>query len=252
MITNYAHWPDMVDIAAALVVLAAGVLRGLTGFGFALVAAIGLGQIWAPGLVTPTVLLCEIVLAFALVGDNVLPHAEWRRVVPLTVGGLVGTAVGAYGFAALPAAWLTPALDLAVLASALAALVHVRLAKLDHTWIAALVGCLVGALVAAFAVGGPFAVVWLFAIGAAPPAIRANLVLFFAAIDVAAVIMRAATIGFPAEALTRALWLLPVALAGAYLGGRLFVRVDALWWRRIAAWSIALGAAVSLGRRLVA
>lgn len=251
MISDYAHWPQLIDIVAVLVVLAAGVLRGLTGFGFALVAAIGLGQIWEPGLVAPMVLLCEIALAVLLVGDNVLPHAERQRVLPLIGGGVIGTAVGAFGFAALPADWLTPALDAAVLASAVAALVHVRAKWLDRVWIATLVGFLVGVLAAAFAVGGPFAVVWLIAIGAAPAAIRANLVLFFAVIDVAAVIMRWASVGFPPEALTRALWLLPVALAGAYLGGRLFTRVDALWWRRIAAWSIALGAGVSLARRLL-
>lgn len=251
MVSDYAHWPEMVDIVAALVVLAAGVLRGLTGFGFALVAAIGLGQIWPAGDVAPPVLLCEIILGVMLMGDNVLPHAEPRRVVPLALGGFVGCIIGAFAFKALPTSWMTPALDAAVLISALVAMIHVRATGLDRAWIGGVVGALVGILVTAFAVGGPFAVVWLLAIGGAPGAIRANLVLFFIVLDLAAVVMRYIAVGFPPETLLRAGWLLPVALAGAYLGGRLFVRVDALWWRRIATWSIALGAAISLGRRLL-
>jgi uncharacterized membrane protein YfcA len=241
----------MLSGTAAAIVFGAGILRGLTGFGFALVAVIGLSQIAPLSQVTPLVLLIEIAIAVVLLGDGVMLHAEIRRLVPLILGGLAGIPIGIFGLSALPANLVKPALDLAVLACALAALVHISAPKLDNRRFAAAVGCLVGALIAAFAVGGPFAVVWQLAIGAEPAAIRANLTVFFLVMDAIALAARAGTIGIPEETALGALILLPAALAGAILGGRLFRRVEAQWWRRIAAYSIAGASLVSLGRSLM-
>ena len=44
-------------LTAASIVFVAGILRGMTGFGFALVAAIGLAHVWPPAMATPVVLL---------------------------------------------------------------------------------------------------------------------------------------------------------------------------------------------------
>ncbi|MEJ1160399.1 sulfite exporter TauE/SafE family protein [Prosthecomicrobium sp. N25] len=236
---------------AFLVVFVAGVLRGMTGFGYALMAAIALAAVFPPGLTTATVLIVELAITALMLRDGALRAAEPARLVPLSVGGVAGTVAGAALASALPAAWVKPALDAAVLASALVSLAHFRAPGLDRPWIGGLIAFLVGVLASAFAVGGPFLVVWFLAIGAAPASIRGNLTVFFGVVDVAAIVMRASTIGIPAEAWTTALLLLPPTLAGVFLGGRLFHKVDAAWWRRIAAWSIAGGAILSLGRSLV-
>lgn len=238
-------------IGAAAIVFLAGILRGMTGFGFALVAVMGLGQVWPHTITTPTVLLIELVLTAVLIGDGILANWDRGRLVPLAAGGLAGTLFGALGVGALPPGAVKPLLDAAVLVSALVSLAHPVAPSLDRPPVAAAIGFLVGALAAAFAVGGPFVVVWYLAVGASPAVIRANLVLFFGIIDVAAVVVRQATFGIPSEAVWNALILLVPAAAGAFLGGRLFRVVDAAWWRRIAAYSIAAGAVLSLGRSLL-
>lgn len=239
-------------IGAAAIVFVAGILRGMTGFGFALVAVMGLGQLWPHTVTTPTVLLIELVLTAVLIGDGILPHLDGRRLVPLALGGLAGTLFGALGVGALPPGTVKPLLDATILVSALVSLAHPVAPSLDRTPVAAAIGFLVGTLAAAFAVGGPFVVVWFLAVGAPPAVIRANLVLFFGIIDIAAVVVRQATVGIPPEAVWNALILLVPAAAGAFLGGSLFRKVDAAWWRRIAAYSIAAGAVLSLGRSLFA
>jgi uncharacterized membrane protein YfcA len=243
--------PHILDIAyALLIVLVAGILRGMTGFGFALVAAIGLASIWPPSLTTPMVLVVELAITAFMLRDGGLAAAEPARLVPLAAGGVAGTVVGSLLAAGLPTEWVRPALDVAVLVSALVSLAYFSAPGLDRPWIAFAIALLVGTLAAAFAVGGPFVVVWMLAIGAAPAAIRGNLTVFFGIVDVAAVTIRAFTVGIPAEALTTSLILLPGSLLGVYIGGRLFHKVDAVWWRRIAAWSIAGGAVLSLARSL--
>lgn len=235
-------------VAAILVVFLAGVLRGMTGFGFALVAAMGLAAFWPPATTTPMVLLVELAVTLLMLRDGGLGAMEPRRVVPLSLGGVAGTFVGTFAASRLPSEWVRPALDAAVLACALVSLVHVRAPRLDHPAVASAIGLVVGTLASAFAVGGPFVVVWFLAIGAAPAAIRGNLVVFFGLVDLAAVLVRLATIGLPRSAVELALLLVLPSLAGVHLGGRLFRRIDAAWWRRIAAWSIAAGAVASLAR----
>lgn len=242
----------MLMAVAVAVVFVAGILRGMTGFGFSLLAVMGIGQFWSLDLVTPTVLLLELALTVLLVGDNVRPHLEPRWLVPLIVGGVIGAVAGLYGLGALPAAAVKPVLNLAIFISALISLVHARAPALATPVAAGVAGFLVGALVSAFAVGGPFAVVWFLAIGAAPAVIRANVIVFFGALDLFVVAVRWLHFGLSIEVLVTAALLLVPAVAGAFLGGRLFRRVDAARWRQVAAWSIAGGAALSLARALIA
>ena len=241
----------MVIAAAVCIAFVAGILRGLTGFGFALLAVIGFGQFWPPEIVTPLVLLVEIALGALLMGDGVLAHVEPRRVAALVGGSVIGIICGTLASAALPLALMKPALDTAVLISAAMSLVNVRAPALDRPWVGALVGFVVGGLVAAFAVGGPFAVVWLLAIALPPAVIRADLIVYFGLIDIVAVVTRAVSVGIPRETFFHAALILPTAFAGALLGGRLFRRIDAIWWRRIAAYGILAAALASLGRTLI-
>lgn len=240
----------MVIAAAVAIVFIAGILRGLTGFGFALLAVIGLGQFWAPEVVTPLVLLMEISLGLLLLGDGVMGHVEPKRVAALVAGSVAGIACGTYASAALPVGLVKPVLDGAVLVSAAMSLVHVRAPRLDTLWMGVGIGFVVGGLISAFAVGGPFAVVWLLAIALPPAVVRADLIVYFGLVDVLSVVTRAATVGISMETVIFAAELLPAAFAGALLGGRLFRLIDATWWRRIAAYAIVIAAVASLARTL--
>lgn len=238
--------------AAALgIVFIAGFVRGMTGFGFALIAAMGLGLVWAPELITPVVLLVELVLTLVLLREGAARHLDPPRLLPLMLGGLAGVVAGTFGFRALPGAWLRPALEMAVLISAAVSLLHISSPSLDRRPVAALVGATVGLLVAAFAVGGPFAVVWYLALGESPVVVRSNIIVFFGFIDLAAILIRAGVIGIPGAVWGDALLILPAAVAGSWLGARAFRHVDATWWRRIVSLTIVAGAGISLAHSLL-
>jgi uncharacterized membrane protein YfcA len=237
---------------AASVVAVAAVVRGATGFGFALLAAIGLSQVMPVATVTPLVLVIEMALTATILRDGGMAHLDIRRAAPLMAGGCIGVVLGFALFTALPAHALKIGLDAAIRVSAALALVNVRVPALDRTWIAVLVGALTGAVVAAFGVGGPIAVVWLLATGATPAYLRATVTAFFALIDGLSIVARLSAGAFPWEAFTGALWLTPVAVVGALIGGAIFRRLHPTHWRRGVAAFLVVAALFSLARSLLA
>lgn len=238
-------------VFAAIVVAVAGMVRGATGFGFALISAIALSQVMPVALVTPMLMLIEMVLTATILWDGGAAALNLKRAAPLYVGGAFGVALGLALFTALSGPMLKIVLDAVILVSAALALVHVRLPWLDRTWIAVIVGLLTGAAVGAFAVGGPIAVVWLLAIGAPPPYMRATLTVFFSGVDLLSIAGRLATGTFPREALIGALWLAPIGAAGTLVGGMIFRRLNPTHWRIGIAAFIAVAALLSLGRSLL-
>jgi uncharacterized membrane protein YfcA len=236
---------------AACVVAVAGMVRGATGFGFALISAIALSQVMPVALVTPMLMLIEVGLTATILLDGGAAALNLRRAAPLFAGGAFGVALGVALFTALSGPTSKIVLDAVILVSAALALVHVRLPWLDRTWIAVIVGLLTGAAVGAFAVGGPIAVVWLLAIGAPPPYMRATLTVFFSGVDLLSIAGRLGTGTFPREALIGALWLAPIGAAGTLLGGMIFRRLNPTHWRIGIAAFIAVAALLSLGRSLL-
>ncbi|WP_207484084.1 sulfite exporter TauE/SafE family protein [Arenibaculum pallidiluteum] len=238
------------SLFAGAVVFAAGLVRGATGFGFALLAAIGLSLVMPVAQVTPVVLLIEIVLSALILREGGFGALDRRRAVPLMAGGVLGVLGGYALVSGLPGDAVAVGLNLAVLASAAVTLLRVETAGLDTRGWAVAIGALVGALIAAFAVGGPLAVVWLLASGAAPAAIRATVSVFFGMTDSMSIGVRLLDGSFPAEALVSALWLLPLAGLGTLAGGALFARIDPAHWRRAVAAFLVAAAVLNLLRTL--
>lgn len=236
--------------AASVIVLAAGLVRGATGFGFAMLAAIGLAHVMPVATVTPVVLLIEIVLSALILREGGVGGLDGRRLVPLMAGGTLGCGAGYALVARLPTDAIAMGLNLAIAVSALASLVRIDARRVDTPAWAFAVGGLVGMLVAGFAVGGPFAVVWLLASGAAPAAIRETLSVFFGMTDGLSVGVRLVDGALPVDALLTALWLLPVAGFGTVLGGALFTRIDPVLWRRGVAGFLIAAAVLNLLRSI--
>lgn len=236
---------------AAIVVAIAGAVRGATGFGFALIAAIALTQVMPVAVVTPMLMLIELVLTATILWDGGAAALNVKRAAPLFAGGAVGVGLGVALFTVLSGPMLKIGLDAAILVSAALALVHVRLPWLDRPSIAVIVGLLTGTAVGAFAVGGPIAVVWLLAIGASPPYMRATLTVLFSGIDFLSILGRLTTGTFPLEALTTAIWLAPIGAMGTLAGGMIFRRLHPTHWRIGVAAFIVVAAIVSLGKSLL-
>src|SRR6202162_1665566 len=83
------RFPVAIGIAAL-----AGLVRGFSGFGSALIYMPLISAVYGPTVAAPTLLLIDSIcsLPFAL---HAMPQCNWREVAPVTIGGVVTLPIGA-------------------------------------------------------------------------------------------------------------------------------------------------------------
>ncbi|SHI81209.1 hypothetical protein SAMN02745194_01134 [Roseomonas rosea] len=223
----------------------AGLARGFSGFGAALIFIPLASATLGPRVAAPLLMLVDNLTAFPLI------PAAWRgaaraEVASLTAGALVGAPAGA---------WLLLHLDPVALRWGMCLLAIAMLALLASGWryhgrpavpLSIAVGASSGLLSGAAQMGGPPVVAyWL---GGAIPAtrVRANIVLFFAASGV----ISAATylLGglLTAEILLLAAIVAPSYGLGLWCGSRLFGLASEAAFRRVCFLLIAAAAVIGL------
>jgi uncharacterized protein len=233
--------------AAVGAALLAGVVRGFSGFGSALILAPSLAALYGPAVAVPVALLLE----FALAGPFVPPALrviDRARTGLLCVAAAVTVPLGAY---------LLTVIDERTLRWAICALVFVAVAILAFGWryhgrphaaATATTGALSGLLGGATGLSGP-PVIFYELSGSAPIAtMRASFMVFFAWVDVVALISFAITGTLAALPLLIAVALVVPYLAAAGVGAKLFGRASETFYRRLAVVILALVAIVSLPR----
>lgn len=235
-------------VAAMASVLGAAVLRGVTGFGFALAAVPLLGLFLPPAQGVAAVILMQ-----AMVGLRDVASLRRSLDLPslgrLAVGAAVGTPAGV---------WLLARLDPAALRLAIAATVAIGLAFLlrapapdappkdrREAWPAGLLAGLFGGLAA---MAGPPAVAYFLRRGTPPATARASLMCFFFATSLMALpgMGMAGLVDRPTVLLS--VLCLPMLLGGTWLGGRIFARTSEAGYRRLAIAVLAAMAAASAAR----
>jgi uncharacterized protein len=222
-----------VDLAiAALIVAGAALVRGATGFGFAIIAAPGLAFLWPTNLATSMVLVLDMIATAMIIRSGALKHLRIDDALLICCSALLGVVLGVMVIKDLPPETARLGLDLTVLVSAVAALLKFRAPVLGHWSVAIIVGILVGAMIGAFAIGGTLLLAWLMATDRDPKEMRALLTLAFGFSDTFSVILRVALGLFPLSALTHAALLAPVMILGIMVGSLAFHRLPAELWRK--------------------
>ena len=105
----------VVSIAAVFV---AGIIRGYSGFGFAMVAVTSMSLVFPPVQVVPTVLILEVLASIRLV-PQVWRHIDWSSLRWLLIGSLVATPFGVYLLATIPPTPMRISISLLVLVAAI-------------------------------------------------------------------------------------------------------------------------------------
>jgi uncharacterized membrane protein YfcA len=218
-------------LAAAGVIFAASFVMGLAGFGIALVALAFLPFLMSP--VTAIVLTTVYAFVFALV--IVVPlrrDVALDRITALLVGTLVGTPIGVWALATLPASALNRLIGLMLLV-AVALEWRGRYPRWTGQWWAFGAGAAAGALGAAAGTPGPPVILYAASQRWAPRAMKANLQVFFA-VNQAVILAGYWWAGLLTREIGRltAIFALP-ALAGVAAGIILFNRIDHVRFRRI-------------------
>lgn len=233
----------------ALVAFGASFVRGYSGFGFAALLVSGAALVTDPVALVPAVLLCDILLG-APQWLSIREAIDWRRVLALFAGCLIGVPLGVQAIAAMGPDLARAAISLWVLLMCAVLLRGWRLSRPAGLPAHAAAGVVSG-LANGAAVGG-LPVAAFFAAQPIPAAaFRATLVAYFLLLDAwtLPVMWREGLVG--RDTVLLAALGLPVMLAGLHLGSRRFRLAPPEEFRRFAIGTLMVLAVLGLVRAAV-
>ncbi|MGZ9811880.1 sulfite exporter TauE/SafE family protein [Pseudoroseicyclus sp. H15] len=237
-------------LLVCLLVGIAAVLRGMTGFGFALAAVPMLSLVLPP---EEAVVICVLLQVLIGLRDIVTLRAEIDRpqIGWMGLGALIGTPLGILLLRWLDADVMRLMLGLIVCA-ALPALMWTPARAVPASWRMSLpTGAAAGFFGGLAAMPGPPVIAYFMRAGMAPARMRASLMIFF--FFTSAIALPGFWVAglLEREAFFYAILALPVMLLGTWGGGQLFKRMQDLHYRRIALATLLATALLSAGRGLV-
>lgn len=177
-VTNWWPWAYL-----ALVVFIAGMVKGLTGFGFSALCFFALAPILSPLAIVPLMFALESAASLHLV-RRVWSHVPRRWLAFLLAGSVVGIPLGVWLLNYWSADLVRTITGVVVLIASLLLLSGTRLFKRQSDGLLACIGVLAGIANGMASIGG--LIVAVYSLSARLPLVqmRAGLIVFFLAIDV--------------------------------------------------------------------
>lgn len=231
--------PPALLLAALLIVLAAGLVRGFAGFGFSALCVAGLSLFAPPAQVVPPIFVLEVLASLTLL-RAALRDVDWPWLSWLAVGNALCIPLGIAVLAWLDELPLRLLIGGLLLGAALLLRSGWRLALTPTRGMRLATGLVSGLVNGVAAIGGIAVAVLLSTTQMAPAVMRATLVLLFLLTDLyalawAGLLSASAPHGtalLGPDTLRWALWLAPAMLAGIWLGDRSFRGVSPAQFRR--------------------
>lgn len=228
----------------------AGVVRGFSGFGFALVAVPLLTAVMEPTIAVPCVVVLQVLVGLASL-PGARRSADWRMLRRLIPAALAGLAPGLALLAVLPADLTRLAIALILLATVVALAAGLRLTTAPGRGTTLGVGLLAGVLQGFAAVPGPPVIALFLASPIAPAVSRASMMVFFLAVSGSGAVLAAVSGLVTGPIATLALLLYPAFLLGNRVGAWAFHGAGADTYRRVALGLLAAIALAALARAVV-
>ena len=222
MAASYA--PEILALAVAIAAVA-GVVRGITGFGGAMVMSPPLALILGPLVTVPVVLLLEGVGATPMVFET-RRLVRWNVIGPILAMALVMVPVGAYALLVVDPQVMRRVIAGVVILFSLLLLRGWRFAGAHRRSTGLGLGAFSGSMVGATSMGGPPVILYLLAGPDPIDVTRANLTFYVAAISIAACIVLWLNGALGISGLWLALLLAPGYYIGVVAGARLFSRFN--------------------------
>jgi hypothetical protein len=218
-------------IVAVAIALAAGAVRGITGFGGAMVMSPPLALLLGPRVTVPVVLLLESVVALPMLWQT-------RRLVDLRVVGALLVAaclfvpLGVRVLAVADPRMMRSAIAVTVIVFSLLLLLGWRYAGKPRLATSLGLGALSGTMLGATSIGGPPVILYLLSGPDPIQTTRANLTLYVTVTSLIGIIMLVDQRIFDAGSAWLSLWLAPAYYAGLVGGIRAFPRLNDSRFRR--------------------
>lgn len=232
-------------IASAVIVLAASVLQGVTGFGYNIVVIPLLTIYLEPAAAVTAVVLHNVVLNAVLL-LNAWRSARVRRIWLLALAGAVATPAGALVLRAIEPAPARIIIGVFVIATGVAMLAGFTRAFRSERLASGVVGLAAGVTNGAVGMAGPPVILFFANQGMPPREFRANIVAFFAVATLVAVPSFVATGVLTPERARFGAALMPAVIAGVVAGVILHPRVSDRTFRRLTLTLVVLAGAVAL------
>ncbi len=215
---------DFVTLIAAIAVAAiAGVVRGVTGFGGAMVAVPPLALLLGPHLAVPVVLALESVVAAPML-MRTRHRVQWRVIGAIIAAACVTVPFGAFVLVTTEPQLIRQAIAVMVIVFALVLLSGWRYRGQPRLTTSLGLGAVSGAMTGATSIGGPPVILYLLSGPEPVETTRANLTLYIAVTSLLGVVMLWYHGLFDTRAAWTSLWLAPAYYIGLLSGERLFPR----------------------------
>lgn len=224
---------DITNLAAVGIVAFAGFLRGVTGFGGAMMITPLLSVLIGPVPAVVIALILESTAALVMFPDAI-PKARWRVLFYLILPAIFTVPIGGYLLLNLDPALARKIIAIVVIVCSAALLFGIRYSGEPRPATSLALGSIVGALLGATSVGAPPVILYLLS-GPDPATVtRANLSIFVTTISVIGLVMLTVAGAITIKlAVSAALLAIPFLLA-TWLGGKMFARLSDTTARRIA------------------
>lgn len=216
-----------------LTALAAGFVRGMAGFGAALILTPVFSAFYSPALAVPTLGVADFLIGLPMT-IRAWQRCRWREVLPLAAAAIVMLPLGTWVLATASPVILRIAMSLCVLLAVGVLAMGWRYAGQPGLPATLLVGGASGVMAGAIGIGGPPVVVFWLAGQANAALARANTIAFFGVTSIGTQSMYWLNGLLTPTVLVMAALLVPVYGAGLYTGARAFSVVSETTFRRIA------------------
>ncbi len=232
-------------VLALVIAGIAGLVRGFSGFGSALIHIPLIAALYSPRIAAVTILLIDFAGAAPL-SIREFSKCNWRDVLPVAIVACLSIPFGAMALVVV---------DPVVLRWFIAFLIYLLLVPLALGWryagkpnlgASTVVGMISGLGAGAVQIGAPAVVLYWLGTVRAVQTLRANLMVFLLALDVFGLIVYLAKGLITAEGVALAVLLAPVFFASMAAGAYFFHGSSDVFYRRVAYAVIALAAFLSL------
>jgi uncharacterized protein len=223
-------------------VFLAAIVRGYSGFGFSLLVITSLSLLMPPAAFIPSIFMLEIAASIHML-PGIWRDIHWRSLSPLIIGCAIGTPLGVWLLANVPARPMQVALALFVLSATFLLWQGFALKAMPGTAASGAVGTASGLFNGAFGIGGPPVILFYFASPAGNVAGRASLIAYFMMTDLIGLAFLSRESLITWNSFYLALLFLPALVIGIWIGARSFKSADPKVFRN---WVLILLAALAL------
>lgn len=209
--------------AAIAIGAVAGTIRGITGFGAAMVMTPPLALLLGPAVAVPVTLILETFAAAPMLPAAVR-EARWRVLAPISIAAIACVPIGSYWLATADPDLLRRIIAAVVICFALLLLRGARYHGRQRLGTSLGLGALSGTMLGATSIGAPPVILYLLSGPDEVRVSRASLTLYVVVISAAGLVAQSLSGAITARALGLAALMAPLFVLGVVLGSRLFSR----------------------------